>query len=283
MKKKFLLLILMIVEVSCLNAQTIINNSSFLFIGYSSTQGPPNDRWAEIDELTISKITSNDTFFTIGDSKYVKSGTKSFMIQDTDTFLMFDEALKKGDSLFTFNDAISISVVVDSVKQIKLHNGKYYKHWYLNDLQSSGTLYVWIESLGERHMGWRFLSDIKKLHLPSLAAVCQNDDITHWDSSLSKYGNKALSQTCNFDSISQVLSVSQLTIKPQLLYPNPVQNFLTIDSIAAINYSIVDINGNTRLEGRYAHPIDVSSLKQGIYFVTLTSRDKSAIYRILKK
>lgn len=70
------------------------------------------------------------------------------------------------------------------------------------------------------------------------------------------------------------------------VYPNPASTFLTIEAKIAIesNYEIVDINGKSLLKGitQNLQPINIGNLESGFYFLTLTTQEGKATYKIIK-
>jgi len=69
-----------------------------------------------------------------------------------------------------------------------------------------------------------------------------------------------------------------------VIYPNPVSNELQISgSNVNSNISILDISGKTILtQKNVGKTIDVSSLKEGIYFLQLTNSTGTANYKFIK-
>ena len=70
-----------------------------------------------------------------------------------------------------------------------------------------------------------------------------------------------------------------------LLFPNPVENILTIETVESIDgITVFDILGNKIMPTRVSNSsIDVSGLAKGIYFLEISSNDRSIIKKIIKK
>ena len=71
-------------------------------------------------------------------------------------------------------------------------------------------------------------------------------------------------------------SVSTEEIRPPrlVIFPDPSQGMLSMETTAHGPFSITDLNGRELITGRVNGPrtqIDVSSLPSGIYFIRLTS------------
>ncbi len=70
------------------------------------------------------------------------------------------------------------------------------------------------------------------------------------------------------------------------VYPNPASDFITIEAKNDIDsvYEIVDINGKLLLKGttESLHPINISNLESGFYFLNLKTNQGKATYKIVK-
>lgn len=83
-----------------------------------------------------------------------------------------------------------------------------------------------------------------------------------------------------------VLGVVEQSIKNLIIFPNPAQNELLIHS-SLINFdsiSIIDVNGKTVFlsENVRSKKIDVSSLKPGMYFITITTSEGKITKKFIK-
>ena len=69
------------------------------------------------------------------------------------------------------------------------------------------------------------------------------------------------------------------------VYPNPVHNVLHVSSDKYFFIEIFDITGKYILSGKNKHEINLSGLKEGIYFLRLKSKNKIPIktFRIVKR
>lgn len=66
------------------------------------------------------------------------------------------------------------------------------------------------------------------------------------------------------------------------VYPNPVKNFITIDSQEDVEVSIFQIDG--RLVGSFSQPqIDMSEFTNGIYLLKLQAGERSSTFQIVKE
>lgn len=72
----------------------------------------------------------------------------------------------------------------------------------------------------------------------------------------------------------QDLGTEKLTVSRLIIYPNPANSILNIQTDLAIDsITITDISGRTTTVPSVRNTIDVSSLSDGIYFVTVTTKD----------
>ncbi|WP_310991632.1 T9SS type A sorting domain-containing protein [Aequorivita marina] len=82
------------------------------------------------------------------------------------------------------------------------------------------------------------------------------------------------------------LAIHDNSIKDWVLFPNPVQNKLMIQSVIK-NFdfvSIADINGRIihSEKNMVSNIIDVSALKPGMYFITITSPEGNSMNKFIK-
>ncbi|NJM80892.1 MAG: T9SS type A sorting domain-containing protein [Flavobacterium sp.] len=70
-----------------------------------------------------------------------------------------------------------------------------------------------------------------------------------------------------------------------ILYPNPAENILTIETVNSIDkITVFDILGNKIMPKRVSNSsIDVSSLANGIYFLEISSNNRNIVKKIIKK
>jgi hypothetical protein len=73
----------------------------------------------------------------------------------------------------------------------------------------------------------------------------------------------------------QDLGTEKLTVSRLIIYPNPANSILNIQTDLAIDsITITDISGRTTtVPSSVNNTIDVSTLSDGIYFVTFTTKD----------
>lgn len=98
--------------------------------------------------------------------------------------------------------------------------------------------------------------------------------------------NPAINTTHNIVEGS-ALTVEDETLKDMVIYPNPVDNILTIETSANITdkiASVFDINGRRVISHKLkSNTLDVSFLESGIYFLRLESQGKSMKRKFIKK
>jgi plastocyanin len=86
-------------------------------------------------------------------------------------------------------------------------------------------------------------------------------------------------------TVEQVLSVEEKFVKSLNFYPNPAQDELNIFSLFKIDsYEMFNIGGQLVMhandDGNFS-TIDVSALKPGVYFVTVTSEGMSHTAKVI--
>ena len=71
-----------------------------------------------------------------------------------------------------------------------------------------------------------------------------------------------------------------------IIYPNPIQNVLTIERMDDMpaTYEIMDMSGRSFKTGTLdANPIDVSRLKAGIYIIKIDDGEEVTYRKIIKQ
>jgi len=116
----------------------------------------------------------------------------------------------------------------------------------------------------------------------TLASICADDsEIDIVQSLIDIYG-----YDCEIDSMCR-LSVSDNNLTSTKLYPNPVDNILSIESDAIISEAtIYDSNGRSILRTAYEgdlYQLDLSKLRPGIYFLKVLSNTGIETFKIIKK
>ena len=72
------------------------------------------------------------------------------------------------------------------------------------------------------------------------------------------------------------MTVVSPTTSSFAIYPNPARDVIFIDTEKEFEYiEIFDINSRIVLKQKFAQNLDISTLENGIYFVMLTSKNKS--------
>ena len=82
---------------------------------------------------------------------------------------------------------------------------------------------------------------------------------------------------------SSSLSLEDYTLTSVKIYPNPTQNTLYISGVSnQFKLQIFTITGQQILEDQNSTTLDVSQLKQGIYFIKITEGQKSSYLKFFK-
>ena len=71
--------------------------------------------------------------------------------------------------------------------------------------------------------------------------------------------------------------ISNADTKPVLVYPNPVESILKVESAKETDYLIIDLDGKIISEGKLEETIDVDQLKSGQYILFIGGNNKSPI------
>ena len=89
-----------------------------------------------------------------------------------------------------------------------------------------------------------------------------------------------------FSEDCSALSNQDITNTTLKVYPNPANNFITIDSTLEGNYNLVSILGKTVGKGNLnvgENILDISTLDKGIYFVNISSNNTANTLKIVKE
>ncbi len=89
-----------------------------------------------------------------------------------------------------------------------------------------------------------------------------------------------------FSEDCSALSIQDITNNTFEVYPNPANNFITIDSTLGGNYNLVSIFGKRVAEGALRqgdNTIDLSNFKTGIYLLNIHSNNNSKTLKIVKE
>ena len=68
------------------------------------------------------------------------------------------------------------------------------------------------------------------------------------------------------------------------VYPNPVVDYITVDTDEAVEYRVFDLNGSELVaKTEYAEAVDVTNLSTGIYFIQLYVNTQTQVYKFIKR
>ena len=134
--------------------------------------------------------------------------------------------------------------------------------------------------------GFEFMSSLTTHFGIGTATTIDNITI-YWPSGTIDYiANPTINTTHNIEEGS-ALSITDEALADVVIYPNPVDKELNIETTANITNKIAtvfDINGKRILNIKLkSNALDVSSLESGIYFLRLESDGKSIKRKFIKK
>jgi extracellular elastinolytic metalloproteinase len=90
--------------------------------------------------------------------------------------------------------------------------------------------------------------------------------------------------TCTFTlTVNEFVSVNDISQSNISIYPNPANDFIMIEANGRVEIS--DISGKKLMsqELNSGDEIDLSSLKQGFYFVTVIEKERTQTTKLIKK
>ena len=91
---------------------------------------------------------------------------------------------------------------------------------------------------------------------------------------------------CSFSENCPSLSVEELEILKFTMYPNPVNEMLTIDINDVVNYSLINLNGQILKKGdlkENENTLNVSNLSAGLYFLKIKTDGGMVTKKLIKQ
>ena len=178
-----------------------------------------------------------------------------------------------GANIFNFQTAFLISLICNNTKVSNL------------DLSNSANLTELIAysaqltDLNLKNENNTNITNIETSGNFDLFSICV-DDATYsnnnWASNVDTW--TSFTENCS-------LSLEEFDTSFNLnIYPNPVERLLIIQSTATINsLELYDVNGKILIKTNNTKSLDLSSLSQGVYFITIITNHTSTTKKIIKK
>tara|TARA_B100000676_G_C17616387_1_gene599434 strand:- start:166 stop:657 length:492 start_codon:yes stop_codon:yes gene_type:complete len=99
-------------------------------------------------------------------------------------------------------------------------------------------------------------------------------------------GGRAQDNVIYFDNVYGSVSNTSITTNNKeslTLYPNPAQDFVTIQNTSgSVNVEVFDVIGNFILKSK-DKTIDISNMPNGIYIFIITTNNSNEILKLIKK
>jgi len=247
----------------------------------------------------IPKFYSQYNLKCIGDKVYftgkLRSDNKdSFEVSDLE---IYDFSLNEGDTLKIKHSlsGLNIQLLVDSIKNIQYEDGIYRETHFYNVIEGiPNEYYSHPIAFAAKGLGSNFgLLPFKLIRRNApfwqqLISVCgknkkvvysANDQFDHWN----------ISDYCDEQAIVDLidtirsLSIDRLSYQLIKIFPNPVNNELSIQGVSSGTYSISSSVGKKVLEGKFENYINISGLSNGIYYILIKQEDKIYVNRFVKE
>ena len=89
----------------------------------------------------------------------------------------------------------------------------------------------------------------------------------------------------NSDSCDPGLSIGEIDINKNFIYPNPVSDVLFLKGESLLDYQIFDSSGKSIMEGSINEnkSINVGNLKNGVYFIQIRTIETSHVEKFIKE
>lgn len=171
----------------------------------------------------------------------------------------------------------SIPVYVKDIDSV-LINGVYKKRYWMQGMWKDDGREDWIEGIGS-------LSGIITPFFNEMATGGEVRLLCYFENGELLYKNPLLGLSeCHYKDY--VLSSDEIVSKSIGVYPNPVNDFLNLESDLAsdLNYSICDLSGRVYLSGQLENNrINVSSLSKGVYVLRLSYMSGTIVHKLIKE
>ncbi|MFT4665283.1 MAG: hypothetical protein ACI9XB_002238 [Gammaproteobacteria bacterium] len=236
------------------------------------------DETVVIDMVTYYKLNTNNLtpVFDIGQFYREESGVVYLKYNENEEeFIIYDFNLEEGDQLEIGNASSSFSLLIEvlSVDSITLISGEKRKRLKVVRAGDMNPFTYWIEGIGAE------LATMNPIYM--LSQDCWNDfNCYHFEDNIEYQLGDCLLTNSEDLNIAENLFSS---------YPNPVLDQLTISKLGKKkidSVEILDINGKLLLQesARNATTLNVSALKEGLYFLKVTfSNGKIGISKFIKQ
>ncbi|MEN8885676.1 MAG: ASPIC/UnbV domain-containing protein, partial [Winogradskyella sp.] len=134
--------------------------------------------------------------------------------------------------------------------------------------------------------GFEFMSSLNT-HFGIGTETTINSVTVYWPSGIIDFiPNPTINETLSITE-GAFLNVEDVTLSDMVIYPNPVEDILTIETSADLTNrvaTIFDINGRkVHSQNLVSNNLRVSNLESGIYFLMLESNGKSMKRKFIKK
>lgn len=192
--------------------QNVVDNSFYFYTFYNEDNGGIDGYVEHISEIDSNKIFSQSNLYPyrIDDNRIY------YQFKDSE-YLFYDYSLQINDTLIlNVPYETKAILVVDSIKDLILEDGKSYKHWFLSSNIHSHPI-IWVEGLGEQLYGW---IPYHKFHTTSteLQAICKEGQLIYWRSKNSMLNrNFNITDSCDFQNIIEYFKISVHHFSPEKL------------------------------------------------------------------
>jgi hypothetical protein len=201
--------------------------------------------------------------------------------QPADT--LYDFNFEIGDKIEYPSDFLPIVLTVEEIDSIEI-GGVFHKRISFDEPFAMFSFEeVWIEGIGSIHgpvNPFDCMTFTSELPYDKDLTCFENDPVYYWS-------NPDYSQCY----LSIILSSSSIiTDNGFKIYPNPAQNFLTIESNnpfqAASEMNLMDMSGKTLLSEPLllsgGNIFNLNSIEPGVYIFRIVNREKTAYFKIVK-
>jgi len=232
------------------------------------------------EDSTVFRVKQYRINEFIGESILLYKDGKIINTSNRDT-VIFDENLKKGDTLSFKYDSYLIDSLLDTV----LLDGISRKMWKMHALNTDEWYFpaTWIEGIGEIKQGFNWNPIVSTADIESIAAVCNGDSLVLWKPFSFPNGPDP---SCDFKYLDTYLGIDENANRNMEIYPNPANKQLFINGFITgqkLMYNIYQTDGKLAQSGSTVGVIDIGLLPKGLYIIKASNGSQNLQSRFVKE
>jgi len=262
----------------------------FGMVGYSGSSQLYLQNDTVINELNYKKL--SDDLNYIGCLRSQDNQWLTIADGEVDEHILYDFNLAVGDTFWIDNpyfhpDDVVPYLVVDSIDLVTLLDGSERSRWHLEHDNWSYT--QWIEGIGSTS-SFLNVSGCYSIDCGWSELVCFSDNLQLvYESVPHQNSLQTFQGQYTYENCSIFLGHEELDPLFFSLYPNPTEQFLTVEISrpeTSLLWNVLSVDGQTLLQGSLPagtlnHRIELGALSSGVYFFQLEEPSRTKIRRFV--